>query len=194
MGRAGPGRGGRATAKEQKKKRVRGTRPYLKASERAPRRSLLFARALSSPHHYGTRRSNPRLGQRADVRPASGACLCACEGRASARVATKRTRSRSNAPPSPLFFLVSPHSQLVLINISDHHTRLLANRPASEAGSPPPTCLGILLGTQAGRAVDVSNSFEAPHTREAGAGPPLLNEAVLAKKLDQCEWDGLGRR
>ena len=42
--------------------------------------------------------------------------------------------------------------------------------------------------------MDVSNSFEAPHAREAGAGPPLLNEAVLAKKLDQCEWDGLGRR
>ena len=58
----------------------------------------------------------------------------------------------------------------------------------SEAGSPPPTCLGILLGTQAGRAVDVSNSFETPHVREAGGGgAPLLNEAVLAKKLDQCE-------
>lgn len=86
-------------------------------------------------------------------------------------------------PPPPL-----PNSQLVLINISDHHTRLLANRPASEAGSPPPTCLGILLGTQVGRAVDVSNSFEAPHVREAGTGAPLLNEGVLAKKLDQCEY------
>lgn len=45
--------------------------------------------------------------------------------------------------------------------------------------------LGCLLGQQAGRVVDVSNSFEVRHEAE-GNGATVLDEAFLTKKLEQC--------
>jgi hypothetical protein len=76
---------------------------------------------------------------------------------------------------------VVPAAQLVLINISDHHTRSKAN---AAPGAPPIRVAGCLLGQQAGRTVDISNSFEV---NIVPGEPALLDAAFLAKKLDQCE-------
>lgn len=71
--------------------------------------------------------------------------------------------------------------QLVLINISDHHTRLRANSQSNSA----PTVMGCLLGAQSGRTVDVSNSFEIKYaTTEQGV---QIDEPFLAKKQEQCK-------
>ena len=43
---------------------------------------------------------------------------------------------------------------LVVINISDHHTRVCAQNQASER------IFGVLLGEQSGRRVEIANSFE----------------------------------
>jgi len=72
--------------------------------------------------------------------------------------------------------------QLVVINISDHYTRTRAN-----LGSPPDALIrvvGCLLGTQSGRTIDVSNSFEVPTSSE---DPKALDFAYLHKRLEQCE-------
>ena len=80
-------------------------------------------------------------------------------------------------PPRPLPL------QLVLINISDHHTRTRANAPAgSKEGI---RVLGCLLGQQAGRVVDISNSFEMRYREGSSAE---IDEAFLHKKMEQCEW------
>jgi hypothetical protein len=76
----------------------------------------------------------------------------------------------------------------VLINISDHHTRLKANSPD---GAPPPLVMGCLLGSQDGRAVDVANSFEIIFT-EALDGAFEIDTPFLLKKQEQCEWRGSG--
>ena len=73
--------------------------------------------------------------------------------------------------------------QLVLLNVSDHHTRAKANLP--DASSPLPRVLGCLLGQQTGRVVDVSNSFEFVY--ESTASGLVLDEALLTKKTEQCK-------
>jgi hypothetical protein len=73
--------------------------------------------------------------------------------------------------------------QLVLINISDHHTRLKANSPD---GAPLTLVMGCLLGSQDGRAVDVANSFEIKFT-EAVDGSFEIDTPFLLKKAEQCE-------
>ncbi len=45
--------------------------------------------------------------------------------------------------------------------------------------------LGCLLGQQAGRVVDISNSFELRHELTA-EGSVALDEAFVTKKLEQC--------
>ena len=76
-----------------------------------------------------------------------------------------------------------PPLQLVLINISDHHTRTRANAPAgSKEGI---RVLGCLLGQQAGRVVDISNSFEMRYRQ----GSSDIDEPFLQKKTEQCEWE-----
>ncbi|KAF6257728.1 COP9 signalosome subunit 6 [Scenedesmus sp. NREL 46B-D3] len=70
---------------------------------------------------------------------------------------------------------------LVLINISDHYTRLKANSPE---GAPPPLVLGCLLGSQDGRSVDVANSFEIKFT-EALDGAFEVDTPFLLKKQEQ---------
>lgn len=46
--------------------------------------------------------------------------------------------------------------------------------------------LGCLLGSQAGRTVDIANSFEMRLT--TGGGEADIDEAFLHKKMEQCEW------
>ncbi|KAK9842276.1 hypothetical protein WJX81_004143 [Elliptochloris bilobata] len=70
---------------------------------------------------------------------------------------------------------------LVLINISDHATRI---RATSGGPSGEVRVLGCLLGQQAGRVVDISNSFELRHELTAD-GSVMLDDAFLTKKLEQ---------
>lgn len=67
--------------------------------------------------------------------------------------------------------------------MSDHHTRAKAN--LQDASLPPPRVLGCLLGQQAGRVVDVSNSFEFVY--EATAAGLVIDEGLLTKKTEQCK-------
>ena len=76
-----------------------------------------------------------------------------------------------------------PPVQLVLINISDHAMRISAT---SGGPSGEVRVLGCLLGQQAGRVVDISNSFELRHELTAG-GSVMLDEAFVTKKLEQCK-------
>ena len=71
--------------------------------------------------------------------------------------------------------------QLVLINISDHFVRMRANGLAQGSGR----VFGCLLGQQVGREVSISNSFEI--IIEDGMEGPLVDEAFLTKKTEQCK-------
>ncbi|GIL82484.1 hypothetical protein Vretimale_11872 [Volvox reticuliferus] len=74
---------------------------------------------------------------------------------------------------------------LVLINISDHHTRTKANSPgASSTGVASPAVMGCLLGSQSGRTVDIRNSFEVRYNIAAD-GSVELDIAFLLKKQEQ---------
>lgn len=69
---------------------------------------------------------------------------------------------------------------LVLINVSDHFTRTKANS-ASPNGV---RVLGCLLGSQSGRSIDISNSFEIKF--ETGpAGVSTIDIPFLLKKQEQ---------
>lgn len=68
---------------------------------------------------------------------------------------------------------------LVLINVSDHHTRTKAN----SAGSHDVKVLGCLLGSQSGRTIDISNSFEIKYDVVAGA--IVIDHPFLLKKQGQ---------
>ncbi|GAX82869.1 hypothetical protein CEUSTIGMA_g10295.t1 [Chlamydomonas eustigma] len=68
---------------------------------------------------------------------------------------------------------------LVLINISDHHTRTKANSTSLSDVK----VMGCLLGTQNGRTIDISNSFEMKF--EHVSGGILIDNAFLLKKQDQ---------
>ena len=78
--------------------------------------------------------------------------------------------------------------QLVVINMSDHYTRMRFS-----VGSSAPV-LGCLLGSQSGRTVDISNSFELKYSATP-EGVVDLDMAFLTKKQEQCEcqaMSGLG--
>jgi len=75
--------------------------------------------------------------------------------------------------------------QLVLINVSDHFTRLKAN---GVDGAPAPTVMGCLLGSQDGRTVDISNSFEIKCDESPENGSFQIDNAFLLKKQEQCEY------
>ncbi|GAB4821425.1 hypothetical protein N2152v2_008471 [Parachlorella kessleri] len=71
---------------------------------------------------------------------------------------------------------------LVLINVSDHHTRTKANTPSSSSGAVP-RVMGCLLGQQSGRTVDISNSFEIKY--DQGPEGLVINDSFLQKKMEQ---------
>jgi len=74
--------------------------------------------------------------------------------------------------------------QLVLINISDHHTRTKLNAP-SDQKSAPARVVGCLLGQQLGRSVSIRNSFEVNNTFPEDANQ--VDFGFLHKKLEQCK-------
>ena len=84
--------------------------------------------------------------------------------------------------PLPPWTYIVPVLQLVLINVSDHFTRVKAN----SADGASPVVYGCLLGAQSGRTVDVSNSFEIKYTTSP-EGHVVIDEPFLAKKTEQCK-------
>jgi hypothetical protein len=89
--------------------------------------------------------------------------------------------SRISPTAAPLPAL--PLAQLVLINISDHFTRTRAN--AVDPGAAV-RVLGCLLGSQLGRTIDISNSFEMLLGADGA-----INKDFLDKKMEQCERQGV---
>lgn len=75
---------------------------------------------------------------------------------------------------SGLSFLLHP---LILLNVSDHHTRTVAM-----TGSRDQRVRGILLGSQAGRTIEIVNSFEMKVEAQG-----IVDHAFLQLKLHQCE-------
>lgn len=69
-----------------------------------------------------------------------------------------------------------------MINISDHHTRMRANYPNVQ----PMRVMGCLLGSQTGRTVDISNSFEMNFSIN-DQGALVIDHAFLVKKQEQCK-------
>jgi COP9 signalosome complex subunit 6 len=83
------------------------------------------------------------------------------------------------AASTSLAFSLHP---LVMINVSDHHTRVKA-----QANGVAPRLVGGLLGTQVGRTVEITNSFELL-TIDSGDNPLTIDLAFLQKKTEQCAY------
>ena len=79
--------------------------------------------------------------------------------------------------------------QLILINISDHSTRVHANNNVEH---PRARVIGCLLGQQTGRVVDIINSLEIRY--EDGPQGIAIDEGYLAKKQEQCMSSGAAHR
>ncbi|KAL6644595.1 hypothetical protein ACP70R_016203 [Stipagrostis hirtigluma subsp. patula] len=86
---------------------------------------------------------------------------------------------------SGLTFKLHP---LVIVNVSDHHTRVKAQAACSrdgssssgEAAAHPPRVFGCVIGVQRGRTVEIFNSFELVLDPVSGT----LDRAFLLKKQE----------
>ncbi|KAG0624917.1 hypothetical protein M758_2G013900 [Ceratodon purpureus] len=76
---------------------------------------------------------------------------------------------------SGLTFKLHP---LVIVNISDHHTR---SKAQTQGGARPPRVYGCVLGVQTGRTVEIFNSFELLYDPVAD----VLDRAFLETKQEQ---------
>jgi len=70
---------------------------------------------------------------------------------------------------------------LVLVNISDHCTR-----NSSRLSGTVSRQLGLLLGVQRGRTLEICNSFEAVTTRELSTEKTAFDITFLSAKQEQC--------
>lgn len=108
--------------------------------------------------------------------------------------------SSSSSSSSGLTFKLHP---LVILNISDHYTRvksqsqppqLISSAHANNGGdsasasasssqpSPPPRVFGCVIGVQRGRTVEIFNSFELLYDLTTLS----LDRTFLEKKQDLC--------
>jgi COP9 signalosome complex subunit 6 len=89
---------------------------------------------------------------------------------------------------SGLTFKLHP---LVIVNVSDHHTRVKAQAACSgdsssssgAAAGQPPRVFGCVIGVQRGRTVEIFNSFELVLDPVSGT----LDRAFLEKKQELCK-------
>lgn len=81
------------------------------------------------------------------------------------------------ASGSGLTFKLHP---LVIVNVSDHHTRIKAQEAASN--KLPPRVFGCLLGVQTGRTVEIFTSFE---TKLSDGSADCIDREFLFKKQEQ---------
>ncbi len=70
---------------------------------------------------------------------------------------------------------------MVLINITDHYNRTRANEGTPAQPSTTTKVVGVLLGVQTGRVVDISNSFELAYTPAKDGAPIIDNEFYQLK-------------
>jgi COP9 signalosome complex subunit 6 len=54
-------------------------------------------------------------------------------------------------------------------------------------GNPGVQVLGVLLGSQVGRTVDISNSFEIAYEQRP-QGEVVIDQPFLVRKQEQCGW------
>jgi hypothetical protein len=87
---------------------------------------------------------------------------------------------RDMSSSSGLTFKLHP---LVIVNISDHYTRIKAQQSGSASPLPLPRVYGCVLGVQTGRTVEVFNSFELHYD----ATQNVLDRAFLESKQEQCK-------
>ncbi|KAL9274129.1 COP9 signalosome complex subunit 6a-like protein [Drosera capensis] len=97
-------------------------------------------------------------------------------------VTSSSSTSTTSTSSSGLTFKVHP---LVILNISDHHTRIKSQsnhgRDAASVGAAsPPKVFGVVIGVQRGRTVEIFNSFEVQFDKEKGC----LDRGFLLKKQE----------
>lgn len=95
----------------------------------------------------------------------------------------------ASSSSSGLTFKLHP---LVILNISDHYTRVKSQSHSSAAASdgadssppPPPRVLGCVIGVQRGRTVEIFNSFELLYDPSTHS----LDRPFLEKKQELCQF------
>lgn len=96
---------------------------------------------------------------------------------------TSTMSSSSSSSSSGLTFKLHP---LVILNISDHHTRVKSQMHSPNSSSaptdPPPRVYGCVIGVQSGRTVEIFNSFELLYDPSTQS----LDRAFLVKKQELC--------
>ncbi|KAJ3072228.1 COP9 signalosome complex subunit 6 [Podochytrium sp. JEL0797] len=98
-------------------------------------------------------------------------------------------------------FLVTLHP-LVILNMSDHFTRLrMQTQNDAASSSTPQTIFGAIIGTQTGREIEIFNSYELPYKYTQEAGFVIDNAYFLSKqeqfrqvfpKYDLLGWYSVG--
>eukprot|EP00898_Chlorokybus_atmophyticus_P006793 jgi/Chlat1/7114/Chrsp57S06799 len=71
---------------------------------------------------------------------------------------------------------------LVIVSISDHHTRIKAQQTAGSGGVP--RVIGCLLGLQSGRVVEICNSFELKYDA-VSSGAVEIDREFFQQKTEQ---------
>lgn len=95
------------------------------------------------------------------------------KSRSKIKVSELMMASSSSSSSSGLTFKVHP---LVIVNISDHYTRMKAQSQSSTR------VFGCVIGVQRGRTVEIFNSFELLYDEAAGC----LDRVFLEKKQELC--------
>ncbi|GAB5591265.1 Eukaryotic translation initiation factor 3 subunit F [Umbelopsis nana] len=103
---------------------------------------------------------------------------------------TEESKTTTNIDPSPVLsnaqnvsgLNISVHP-LVLLNISDHYTRIKVQNPGRNAQE---AVFGALLATQSGREIDIVNSFELLHSRDE-SNKVFIDKEYLAMKQEQLK-------
>jgi len=103
---------------------------------------------------------------------------------------TEESKTTTNIDPSPVLsnaqnvsgLNISVHP-LVLLNISDHYTRIKVQNPSRNAQE---AVFGALLATQSGREIDIVNSFELLYSRDE-SNKVFIDKEYLAMKQEQLK-------
>lgn len=80
---------------------------------------------------------------------------------------------------SGLTFKLHP---LVIVNISDHYTRVRAQQPRNKHHYLAPRVYGCVIGVQRGRTVEIFNSFELLYDHLTDS----LDRSFLLQKQELC--------
>lgn len=105
-------------------------------------------------------------------------------------VRLRRERRMASSSSSGLTFKLHP---LVILNISDHYTRVKSQSQTPQNGAestttsppppPPPRVFGCVIGVQRGRTVEIFNSFELLYYPSSHS----LDRSFLEKKQELCQ-------